>query len=124
MKGIGPQIAESVSNFFSQNQPLLEKLQDIGLRCLTAEAESTHTQTSKTADSFFNGKTFVVTGSLEGMTRSEASNEIKSRGGSVTSSVTSKTDYLIAGEGAGSKYAKAEELGIPILTETDFFSKL
>ena len=124
VKGIGPQIAESVSNFFSQNQSLLEKLQEADLDCLTAEAESTHTQTSKTADSFFNGKTFVVTGSLEGMTRSEASNEIKSRGGSVTSSVTSKTDYLIAGEGAGSKYAKAEELGIPILTETDFFSKL
>ena len=124
VKGIGPQIAESVSNFFSQNQPLLEKLREAGLHCLTAEAESTHTQTSRTADSFFNGKTFVVTGSLEGMTRSEASNEIKSRGGSVTSSVTSKTDYLIAGEGAGSKYAKAEELGIPILTETDFFSKL
>ena len=124
VKGIGSQIAESVSNFFSQNQSLLEKLQEADLDCLTAEAKSTHTQTSRTADSFFNGKTFVVTGSLEGMTRSEASNEIKSRGGSVTSSVTSKTDYLIAGKGAGSKYAKAEELGIPILTETDFFSKL
>ena len=58
------------------------------------------------------------------MTRSEASKEIKARGGKVTSSVTSKTDYLIAGEGAGSKYAKAEELSIPILTEADFFAKL
>ena len=58
------------------------------------------------------------------MTRSEASDEIKSRGGRVTSGVTSKTDYLIAGEGAGSKYTKAAELGIPILTETDFFEKL
>ena len=70
------------------------------------------------------GKHSLSRGSLEGMTRSEASNEIKSRGGRVTSSVTSKTDYLIAGEGAGSKYTKAEELGIPILTETDFFAKL
>jgi DNA ligase (NAD+) len=58
------------------------------------------------------------------MTRGEASNEIKNRGGKVTSSVTSKTDYLIAGEGAGSKYTKAVELDIPILTEADFFEKL
>ena len=123
VKGIGPQIAASVSNFFSQNQALLEKLREAGLHCLTAAA-STQTEAGETVDSFFSGKTFVVTGSLEGMTRSEASNAIKSRGGRVTSSVTSKTDYLIAGEGAGSKYTKAEELGIPILTETDFFEKL
>ncbi|RKU38481.1 DNA ligase (NAD(+)) LigA [Candidatus Poribacteria bacterium] len=124
VKGIGPQIAESVSTFFSQNQVLLEKLRQAGLHCFTAVAVSAQTQASQTVDSFFDGKTFVVTGSLDGMTRSEASNEIKNRGGRVTSSVTSKTDYLIAGEGAGSKYTKAEELGIPILTETDFFEKL
>ena len=58
------------------------------------------------------------------MTRTEASKEIKARGGKVTSSVTSKTDYLIAGEGAGSKYTKAVELDIPILTAADFFEKL
>ncbi len=124
VKGIGPQIAESVSNFFLQNQTLLEKLRQAGLRCFTGAAASARTQASETVDSFFNGKTFVVTGSLDGMTRSEASNEIKSRGGRVTSSVTNKTDYLIAGEGAGSKYTKAEALGVPILTETDFFEKL
>ena len=124
VKGIGPQIAESVSKFFSHNQPLLEKLREAGLNCFTVVAAPTQPQTSQTLDGFFSGKTFVVTGSLEGMTRSEASNEIKIRGGRITSSVTSKTDYLIAGEGAGSKYAKAEELGIPILTETDFFAKL
>ena len=123
VKGIGPQIAESVSTFFSQNQALLEKLRQAGLHCFTTEA-ATQTQASEPVDSFFNGNTFVVTGSLDGMTRSEASHAIKSRGGRVTSSVTSKTDYLIAGEGAGSKYTKAEELGIPILTETDFFEKL
>ena len=124
VNGIGPQIAESVSNFFSQNQALLEKLRQAGLQCFMGEAASTQPQASETVDSFFNGKTFVVTGSLDGMTRSAASHEIKSRGGRVTSSVTSKTDYLIAGEGAGSKYTKAEELDIPILTETDFFEKL
>ena len=124
VRGIGPQIAESVFNFFSHNQPLLDKLRAAGLHCFTVEAASNRPEASIAADSFFSGKTFVVTGSLEGMTRGEASNEIKSRGGKVTSSVTSKTDYLIAGEGAGSKYTKAEELDIPILTVADFFEKL
>ena len=124
VKGIGPQIAESVSNFFSQNKPLLDKLRAAGLHCFRVAAASHRTEASLAADDFFRGKTFVVTGSLEGMTRGEASNEIKRRGGRVTSSVTSKTDYLIAGEGAGSKYTKAVELDIPILTEADFFEKL
>ena len=124
VNGIGPQIAESVFNFFLYNQPLLDKLREAGLHCFTVEAESNPTDASIATDGFFSGKTFVVTGSLEGMTRGEASNEIKSRGGRVTSSVTSKTDYLIAGEGAGSKYTKAEELDISILTEADFFEKL
>ena len=124
VNGIGPQIAESVFNFFEHNQPLLDKLRAAGLHCFTVAAESHRTETRITTDSFFSGKTFVVTGSLEGMTRGEASNEIKRRGGRVTSSVTSKTDYLIAGEGAGSKYTKAEELDIPILTVSDFFEKL
>ena len=122
--GIGPQIAESVVNFFSQSQPLLDKLRQADLHCFTIAAVSTRSEASEVIDSFFSGKTFVVTGSLEGMTRTEASKEIKARGGRVTSSVTSKTDYLIAGEGAGSKYAKAVELDIPILTEADFFEKL
>ena len=122
--GIGPQIAESVVNFFSQNQPLIDKLRKADLQCFTVAADIPLMEASPITDSFFSGKTFVVTGSLEGMTRTEASKEIKTRGGKVTSSVTSKTDYLIAGEGAGSKYAKAEELGIPILTTADFFEKL
>ncbi len=124
VRGIGPQIAESVFNFFLHNQPLLDKLREAGLHCFTIAAESNRTEASLAVDNFFSGKTFVVTGSLEGVTRGEASNEIKNRGGRVTSSVTSKTDYLIAGEGAGSKYTKAVELDIPILTEADFFEKL
>jgi DNA ligase (NAD+) len=122
--GIGPQIAESVVSFFSQNQPLLDKLREAGLHCFTVVADATRPEVSVVVDSFFGGKTFVVTGSLEGMTRTEASKEIKARGGKVTSSVTSKTDYLIAGEGAGSKYAKAVELDIPILSAANFFEKL
>ena len=122
--GIGPQIAESVVNFFFHSQPLLDKLRQAGLHCFTRAAVSTPTEVSEGTDSFFSEKTFVVTGSLEGMTRTEASKEIKARGGRVTASVTRKTDYLIAGEGAGSKYTKALELEIPILTETEFFDKL
>ena len=122
--GIGRQIAESVVNFFLQNQPLINKLRKAHLQCFKVAADATHLEVSAGTDTFFSGKTFVVTGSLEGMTRTEASKEIKTRGGKVTSSVTSKTDYLIAGEGAGSKYARAEELGIPILTAADFFTKL
>ena len=125
VSGIGPQIAESVVNFFPQNQSLLDKLREAGLECFTVAADATRTEVGVVVtDSFFGGKTFVVTGSLEGMTRTEASKEIKARGGKVTSSVTSKTDYLIAGEGAGSKYTKAVELEIPILTAADFFEKL
>ena len=124
VNGIGPQIAESVVNFFSQNQSLLDKLREAGLHCFTVKAEDLSTKANLTTDGFFSGKTFVVTGSLEGMTRTEASKEIKARGGKVTSSVTSKTDYLIAGEGAGSKYAKAVELDIPILTAAGFSEKL
>ena len=124
VSGIGPQIAESVFNFFSHNQPLLGKLRAAGLHCFTVDAASHRKAVSTAADGFFSGKTFVVTGSLEGMTRDEASNEIKRRGGKVTSSVTSKTDYLIAGEGAGSKYNKALGLGTPILTGDEFLGKL
>ncbi len=119
--GIGPQIAESVSSFFKQNRPLIEKLKDAGLRCFTEEV----VKKPKILDNtFFSDKTFVITGNLTEMTRTEASTQIKTRGGKVTSSVTGKTDFLIAGEGAGSKYNKAVELGVPILTPEAFFEHL
>ena len=119
--GIGPQIAESVSTFFAQNRPLIEKLKAAGLRCFTEKIVKAPKILEGT---FFSGKTFVVTGSLTDMTRTEASAEIKVRGGKVTSSVTGKTDYLIAGEGAGSKYDKAVELDVEILTAEAFFEHL
>ncbi len=119
--GIGPQIAESVFTFFAQNRPLIEKLKAAGLRCFT---EAVVKAPKILEDTFFSGKTFVVTGSLTDMTRTEASTQIKARGGKVTSSVTGKTDYLIAGEGAGSKYDKAIELDVQILTAEAFFEHL
>ena len=119
--GIGPQIAESVSTFFAQNRLLIEKLKAADLKCFTEEVVKAPKILEGT---FFSGKTFVVTGSLTDMTRTEASTQIKARGGKVTSSVTGKTDYLIAGEGAGSKYDKAVELGVEILNAEAFFEHL
>ena len=121
--GIGTGIAEAVAAFFTQNQPLLQKLKAIGFRCF--EEPAAHQRDSLTAtDGFFSGKTFVVTGSLPGMTRADASAQIKARGGKVASSVTGKTDCLIAGDSPGSKYDKARELGTHILDADAFFEKL
>ena len=119
--GIGPQIAESLLHFFSQPrvQEFLKRLKDAGLQW-TAESN----ESIEVADSIFVDKTFVLTGSLSMMTRSEASEKIKERGGKVSSSVSQKTDYLIAGESPGAKYDRAVELNIPVLTEEAFIEKL
>jgi DNA ligase (NAD+) len=119
--GIGPQIAESLLHFFSQPrvQGFLQRLKDAGLQW-TAESS----ELPDASASIFAGKTFVLTGSLSRMTRSEASEKIKGRGGKVSSSVSRNTDYVIAGESAGSKYDRAIELNIPILTEEAFTEEL
>ena len=75
-------------------------------------------------DQRFAGMTFVLTGSLERFTRDEATELIEARGGKASSSVSKKTTYVVAGEAAGSKLRKAQELGIPILTEDDFSALL
>ena len=67
-----------------------------------------------------DGKTLVVTGTLEGFTRPEAEEAIRAAGGKPAGSVSKKTDYLVAGESAGSKLAKAQELGVPVLDEDGF----
>ncbi len=70
------------------------------------------------------GKTFVLTGTLEGFTRGQATAEITARGGKVTGSVSKKTDYVIAGADPGSKLTKAQELGVPVLDENAFSALL
>jgi DNA ligase (NAD+) len=111
---IGPKIAESVSSFFSipKNREIVEKLKDAGLQFETEE--------NVQASSLLQDKTFVLTGSLPTLTRKEAKELIESNGGKATSSVSSNTDYLLAGESAGSKLTKAQKLGIPVIDEEEF----
>ena len=109
--GVGPRTAASIVQWFAdeRHRRLLEKLRQAGLN-FEAEQPETGAQT-------LEGLTFVLTGSLPTWTRSEARAFIEERGGRVTGSVSGNTDYLVAGEGAGSKYDKAQDLGTPILDE-------
>ena len=75
-------------------------------------------------DSRFAGMTFVLTGALEKFTRDEAAEMIEKRGGKAAGSVSKKTSYVVAGEAAGSKLRKAQELGVPVLTEDEFLALL
>ena len=115
---IGPRIAESVVAFFSKkhNLHIIETLRNHGL---TFEMEE-----QQNASSLLEGKKFVLTGSLPGFTRKEATELIRKHGGDTATSVSSKTDFLLAGDSAGSKYEKAKDLGIPILSENDFMEMI
>jgi DNA ligase (NAD+) len=113
---IGLTVAQSVRDWFDDpgNLSLCERLRQAGL---TTEIER---GPAAEADERFAGKQFVLTGSLSAFTRDEARALIEARGGRVTSSVSKKTDYVVAGEEAGSKLDKAQELGIKVLDETEF----
>lgn len=113
---IGTKIAESVIAYFADEDHLrmVKRLEMYGLK-LTEE------KTEQTADTLL-GLTFVLTGTLETLTRSEAGAMIEAVGGKVTSSVSKKTNYVVAGREAGSKLTKAESLGIPVLNETEFLA--
>ena len=109
---IGGVIAREVKNFFSdtKNRAQLEALQALGVPMARKEAGELLPQT-------LAGKTFVLTGTLPTYSRDEAKAMIEARGGKVTGSVSKKTNYVVAGEKAGSKYEKAVSLNIEILTE-------
>ncbi len=117
IEGIGPKIAESVTEFFAlePNRALLQKFADLGVR---VSSPRRHTQ-ANTAGLPFAGQTFVITGTLPTFSRDEAKAFIEAHGGKVTSSVSSNTNFLLAGEKAGSKLDKAQSLGVPILSEEE-----
>ncbi|TDO83305.1 DNA ligase (NAD+) [Halanaerobium saccharolyticum] len=111
---IGPVIAESIVGFFQErhNKDLLSRLKQAGIR-LEKENDQEN-------EKFLNGLKFVFTGSLNNYTRSEVKDLVEKAGGRAVSSVSSKTDYLVIGDNPGSKYDKAQELEVEILTEADF----
>ncbi len=117
--GIGTEIAQSVYQWFRipANQVLIERLQAVGLQLAQEE-------TSAVVASPLSGKTFVITGTLPTLKRDEAKALIQNAGGKVTESVSKKTDYVVVGEAAGSKLEKAQQLGIPCLSEEEFLNLL
>ncbi len=117
IEGIGEIIAQSIYDYFrdENNLKLLDDLKQVGVNPVSKLQQ----KSDKLA-----GKTFVLTGTLQNMTRDEASALIKSHGGKTSSSVSKKTSYVLAGENAGSKLDKAQNLGVIILTEEDFLGMI
>lgn len=111
---VGPVIAESLASFFREpeNREVLEKLKAAGVIPQAAAPVETRTEIA--------GKTFVFTGALQRSTREDAEETVRLLGGRATSSVSRNTDFVVAGENAGSKLDKARSLGIPVLTEEEF----
>jgi DNA ligase (NAD+) len=118
---IGDRIAESVIEFFhsDEHKNIIERLRSFGVQ-LAISAEKLANQTDK-----LKGMTFVVSGVFESISRNELKKRIEDNGGKVSSSISSKTSYLVAGDKMGpSKRAKAEQLNIPILSEQEFLNIL
>lgn len=119
IKGIGEITATAIREFFAQLQTksILKRLEDAGVN-MKAKA------VQRVAGAPLEGATFVLTGTLPTMSREEASQQIVAHGGRVTGSVSKKTTYVLAGEGAGDKLNKAEALGVTILTEDEFLAMI
>jgi DNA ligase (NAD+) len=111
---VGPKVAAAIAEFFSEpaNRQIIKKLDKAGARP-TGEKRVVKSQK-------FAGKSFVFTGALANRSREEAGQLVMQHGGKVSSSVSKKTDYVVVGTDPGSKYDKAKDLGVPILTESDF----
>ena len=116
IKDVGETIVQSINRFRNNSNSigLLENLKNIGLNMNYLK------ETSLLQESIFNGKTVCVTGTLELMTRKQIKEYLARLGANVTGSVSKKTDYLICGKDAGSKLEKANQLGVIVLTETEF----
>ncbi|MBP9091708.1 NAD-dependent DNA ligase LigA [bacterium] len=121
IEGVGTVTAENVIEFFAQeeNRALIFELAELGVKMEVDQDKQAVVLPQSLA-----GQTFVVTGTLEKLERLEAEKAIKARGGKATSSVSKKTDYVVVGANPGSKVAKAQELGIKIIDETEFLELL
>jgi DNA ligase (NAD+) len=113
--GIGPEVAQSVTAFFAEhrNMEILRRLFDAGVSPIPLKLPT------RDSPSSFSGKTVVFTGTLS-LPRAEAKRLVQNLGGTVSGSVSRKTDYVVAGDEAGSKLDKARELGVTILSEDEF----
>lgn len=113
---VGPKVADSIVFFFEQpeNQALINQLREAGVKLSS--------KTRKTSAGVLKGQTFVLTGKLAQFTREEATGRIEELGGTVTSTVSKRTSYVIVGEDPGSKLEKAQKLGIPIIAEDEFIN--
>ena len=112
---IGEVIAESIYSFFKERQT-----KDLVKRLVALGVNTKHLKEDNNVDNRFEGKTFVLTGSLSKYSRNEASEIIEKFGGKTSNSVSKKTDYVLAGEEAGSKLDKAQKLGVTVITEQEF----
>lgn len=117
---VGPIVAQSICDFFAEphNRQVIAALRQAGVSWPEAESKQAVIQSA------ISGKTFVLTGTLPNMTREEAKAHIEELGGKVAGSVSKKTDYVVAGSDAGSKLAKAQELGVPLLDEAGLLALL
>lgn len=118
IQDVGEIVADSIIDFFAEEHiaAQIDRLLELGVHPSEAEAVS--------ENDFVTGKTFVVTGTLSRMGRKEIEDLIASMGGKASGSVSKKTDYVVAGENAGSKLDKANTLGVPVLTENEFFEAI
>ncbi len=119
VRDVGPVVAHHIATFFRQphNREVIAKLRKAGIHWPAVEVAAPAEQT-------LAGKTFVLTGALEGMTRDEAKERLQALGAKVSGSVSKKTDYVVAGAEAGSKLDKAQELGVPVLDEAQLLALL
>ncbi|KKJ00945.1 NAD-dependent DNA ligase LigA [Prochlorothrix hollandica] len=123
--GIGPEIAQAVADWFQvpDHQKLIQRLQEADLQ-LVALAPDRPIAAPAPGPSPLQGQTFVITGTLPSLSREQAKALIQQAGGKVTGSVSSKTDYLLAGEAAGSKLTKAQSLGVAVISESELLQRL